>query len=107
MFELHSCRILVLYIFKVLLVSLEYYIRTYGCYTLPLTLVSFRSGGIRDKCYSSRHVDLRESIIYQQYRIVYIIMIYVFCTLLKYTDSNCILTKSRTFFIGLNGLLLA
>ena len=39
--------------------------------------------GIRDEYHSSRHVDLRESIIHQQHRIVHIIVIYVFCTLLK------------------------
>ena len=40
--------------------SLEY-IASDRYYTLPLTLVSFGSGGIRDKYHSSRHVDLRES----------------------------------------------
>jgi len=68
--------------------SLEYCIRTYGCYILPLTLVSFGSGGIRDECYSSRRVDLREGIIHLQHRIIHIIVIYVFCTLLKHTNNN-------------------
>jgi hypothetical protein len=51
---------------------------------LPLTLVSFGSGGIREGLHSSRRVDLREeSTIHLQHRIVHIIVIYVFCTLLK------------------------
>ena len=76
-----------LYIFKVPPVQLEYCIRAYECWTLPLTLVSFGSRGIRDKYCSSQRVDLRESRIHQQHRIVHIIVIYVFCTLLKHTNS--------------------
>src|SRR6266576_4980534 len=76
------------YIFYFLYLSLEYCIRIFRCYTLPLTLVSFGSGGIRDKYHSSHYVDLRESIIHQQHRIVHIIVIYVFCTLLKQTNNN-------------------
>ena len=40
--------------------SLEYCIKAYKCCTLPLTLVSFGSGGIRNECHSLRHVDLKE-----------------------------------------------
>ena len=49
---------------KVLLVSLEYCIRVYGCYTLLLTLVLFGLRGIRNEYYSLCHVNLRELIIY-------------------------------------------
>ena len=56
---------------------------------------------------------LEESIIHQQHRIVYIIVIYVFCTLLKHTNNqsffiilfNCLQLMhilSFPFFLGIN-----
>ena len=59
--------------------SLEYCVG--AC--LAIALVSFGSGGIREELHSSQRVDLRELTIHLQHRIVYIIVIYVFCTLLK------------------------
>jgi 23S rRNA pseudoU1915 N3-methylase RlmH len=59
--------------------SLKYCVGVY----LALTLVSFGSGGIRKELRSSQRVDLKESTIHLQHRIVHIIVIYVFCTLLK------------------------
>ena len=50
---------------------------------LPLILVSLRSGGIRKELHFLQRVDLRESTIHLQHRIVHIIVIYVFCMLLK------------------------
>ena len=54
---------------------------------LPLTLVLFRLEGIHKELHFLQHVDFRELTIYLQYRIVYIIVIYVFCMLLKHTNN--------------------
>ena len=61
------------------LLSLEYV----ALEQLAMALVSFGSGGIREELHSSQRVDLREGNIHLQHRIVHIIVIYVFCTLLK------------------------
>src|SRR6266568_9512492 len=88
MFELHSCRILVLHTFlSTPSVTRILYQNIRVLHLTPdASLIWVR--GIRDKYYSLCHVDLRESIIHQQHRIVHIIMIYVFYTLLKYTDTD-------------------
>jgi hypothetical protein len=63
---------------------------------LPLTLVSFKLEGIHKELHSLRHVDLKkELIIHLQHRIIYIIVIYVFCTLLMHTN-NYIKYKTTT-----------
>ena len=55
---------------------------------LAMALVLFGSGGICEELHSSQYIDLRELTIYLQYRIVHIIVIYVFCTLLKHTNTD-------------------
>ena len=64
--------------------SLEYCVG--AC--LAIALVSFGSGGIRKELHSSQRVDLRELTIHLQHCIVHIIVIYVFCTLLKHTNNK-------------------
>ena len=54
---------------------------------LPLTLVLFRLGGIRKELYFLQYIEFRESTIYLQHRIVYIIVIYVFRILLKHINT--------------------
>jgi hypothetical protein len=55
---------------------------------LALMLVLFGLGGIYKELYSSQHVDFKKSTIYLQHRIVHIIVIYVFCILLKHTNTK-------------------
>jgi hypothetical protein len=54
-------------------------------------LVLFRSGGIREELYILQRVDFKKLTIYLQHRIVYIIIIYVFYTLLMYTNNSFLL----------------
>ena len=68
-----------------------------------MALVLFGSGGIREE------LDLRESTIHLQHRIVHIIVIYVFCTLLKsYQHQYFILflKVNQLYNVG-NGVLTA
>jgi hypothetical protein len=55
---------------------------------LPLTLVSFGSGGIHEELHFLQRVDLRKITIHLQHRIVHIIVIYIFCILLKHTNID-------------------
>ena len=66
-----------------------------------MALVLFRLGGIRKELYSLQYIDLRESTVYLQHRIVHIIVIYVSCILLKYTN----IYKPTEFFITLYTIL--
>ena len=50
---------------------------------LAIALVLFGLGGICKELHSLQYVDLKELTIHLQYRIVHIIVIYVFCILLK------------------------
>ena len=51
------------------------------------SLILFKLRGICKELYFLQYIDFRELTIHLQYRIVHIIVIYVFCILLKHTNS--------------------